>query len=667
MRGSEFFAELSKRPPFTKLHPKVAGFFGDYLANEKVVRFGDRYVVNTHFPPYPSRAFNGLVEQFALLGQSEGRRLYSVTLAVTNRCGYNCWHCYNAGRSQVDIPLETMKPLAADLQDLGAVMVTLTGGEPLLREDLEDIAGLFDERTCLVVGTTGAGLTPRRARVLKARGVFAVGISLDSTDAEEHDRLRGTAGAFETACRAIRIAAATGLYPYVVSVATRELLEPERFRRLMRFAREIGALEVHLLEPSATGRLAGRTDVVLRAEERGRIFEYQRQVAADDELPILSSFAYLESAGAFGCGAGLTHLYIDGSGEVCPCNLVPLSFGNVARERLGDILARMGRHFRLPRTGCVGQLLAGQVPGEARPAPPEVSEEVCQRCLPKTHPLPRFFQVRQEAGPGIGPAELRAAYDRVHGDYDDFWLVEASRPIDELVRKIPWRGDETVFEAGCGTGYGTALLAERAANVLAADISEGMIAEARRRLNAKGLDNVRFVIGDALEVAQTGGPFDVVFSSWVLGYIPLGPFFSTAHEGLKERGTLAFVVHKENSPREPLEIFAELVARDPSVLRKSVAFDFPRDIEQIQARLRAAGLADVAVWEGAVVFRYSSPEAVLEHLLKSGAGTAFYDAIDAERRDGLTRGFFQALASRHPSAGEYEVSHEFIACIARKP
>ena len=137
--------------------------------------------------------------------------------------------------------------------------------------------------------------------------------------------------------------------------------------------------------------------------------------------------------------------------------------------------------------------------------------------------------------------------------------------------------------------------------------------------------------------------------------------------GIKEDGALAFVVHKENSPREPLEIFAELVAADPSILLKRVAFDFPRDVGQVRAQLRAAGLAENQLWEGEVVFQYGSPEGVLEHLLKSGAGTAFYDAIDPDRRDGLTRDFLQALAARHPSADEYLVTHEYVACLARKP
>jgi len=666
MKGDEFFAEVSKRPPFTRLHPSVAGFFKDYLAKEKVIRFGETFVANTNLPPYPSGAFDGLVDQFAQLGDVEQRKLFSVTLAVTNRCCLDCWHCYNAGRSQIDLPLETMSRLAADLQSMGSVMVTLTGGEPLLRDDLEDIAAAFDDRSCIIVGTTGIGLTPQRARGLKRSGVFAVGISLDSADAAEHDRLRGKAGAFEDACLAVRTAAEAGLYPYVVSVATREFLDPERFMPFMQFAGRIGALEVHLLEPSASGKLAGRSDVLLRPDEHQSIFDYQGQVAADEGLPILSSFAYIESPGAFGCGAGLTHLYIDGSGEVCPCNMVPLSFGNLGQESLADILAKMACHFCKPRTCCVGHLLAGEIPQDQLPAPPEVSAELCAKCLPKSHDLPRFFQVHQDASEEVGQAELQSAYDRVHDDYDDFWLSEAAGPIEELAGKLTWRGDERVFEAGCGTGYGTALLGRRARSVLAADISEGMISVARERIASAGLQNVRFALGDALEVAEAEAPFDLVFSSWVLGYIPLGPFFATACGVLETGGRLAFVVHKENSPREASELFAELVAKDPSVLTKRVAFDFPRDVEQVRSLLSQAGFVDVEPWEGAAVFHYDSADGVLEHLLKSGAGTAFHDAIDPERRDVLTAEFLSTLTARHAETPDYEVAHEFIACIARK-
>ena len=67
----------------------------EYLEQKRVVRFGERFVVNTHFPPYPSPAFANLAEGFRLLGDADERRLYSVTLAGTNRCPFKCWHCYS--------------------------------------------------------------------------------------------------------------------------------------------------------------------------------------------------------------------------------------------------------------------------------------------------------------------------------------------------------------------------------------------------------------------------------------------------------------------------------------------------------------------------------------------------------------------------------------------
>jgi len=667
MRGDEFFAQVLSKPPFSKMHPKVAAFFKEYLSREKVIEFNGHYVVNTHFPPYPSRAFDNFAQQFSLVGQTEQRRLYSVTLAVTNRCRYNCWHCYNAGRSQRDVPLSVLLRVVKELQDLGVVHVTLTGGEPMLRADLEEIAGAFDERTYLGLNTTGDRFTQERARSLRTAGVFSVGVSLDSTDAAEHDRMRGMPGAYRTALDALRRASQNGFYPYIVAVATREFLQGERFWAFMRFAREAGALEVHLLEPSATGKLAGDNEAVLDEADRGLILEYQGKVAQDGNLPILSCFLYLESAQAFGCGAGLTHLYIDGSGEVCPCNFVPLSFGNVMDEPLARILERMGRYFCKPRPSCVGQLLSSHIRGEQLPLSPEASAQLCEEHLPGVHSVPRFFEIRTEAQEEVGRAELASAYNRIHEDYDEFWLREAGRPVEELIARIGFEGTESVFEVGCGTGFATSLIADRLRGsgcITAVDISEAMLAQAQERIDSAGLDNVRFIAGDALEILETEGPFDIIFSSWVLGYIPLKPFFALARRSLSSCGKLAFVVHKETSPREELEIFGQIVARDPSVLQKRIAFDFPRDMEHVREQLLATGFEVVHLWDGQVVFGYDTPDEVLEHLLKSGAGTAYYDAVDPARRKGLEEEFVKMLARRRKSESGYDVIHDYICCIA---
>jgi SAM-dependent methyltransferase len=297
------------------------------------------------------------------------------------------------------------------------------------------------------------------------------------------------------------------------------------------------------------------------------------------------------------------------------------------------------------------------------------SEEICERYLPKEHPIPRFFQVRGEAIEAVGLTELQTAYDEIHTYYDDYWVSEAGKPVEELLKKTPLEGISTVVEGGCGTGFATALIAgrlPRAATVTAIDLSEGMLAGARKRIEAQGISNVSFVAGDALEFLGLSEPVDLVLSTWVLGYIPLNPFFNAASRALRKRGFLMFVVHKYNSPREPLEIFGQLVAEDPSALQKRVDFDFPKDMEHIRQELSSAGLGVDQIWEGSIVFRCSTPREALEHLLKSGAGTAYFNAVDPAKRGLLLDQFVARLGARRKPPETYDVIHDYISCVARK-
>ncbi len=156
MNGQAFFSELAKAPKFSGMDPKLASFLKTYLAGEKVVQFGDQAVINTHFPPYPSPGFDRMISQFGGIGQAKDQRqLYSVTVAVTNRCPYNCWHCYNAGRSQADLSLTQFQEVARQLRDMHVVKVTLSGGEPLNRSDLEAIVSAFGPDVSVCLNTTG--------------------------------------------------------------------------------------------------------------------------------------------------------------------------------------------------------------------------------------------------------------------------------------------------------------------------------------------------------------------------------------------------------------------------------------------------------------------------------------------------------------------------------
>lgn len=126
-----------------------------------------------------------------------------LAINLTRRCNLACAHCYldaTTLRHGDGDELSTTE-VQALLDDVAAqgqgTMVVLTGGEPLLRKDLETLirhgSGLG---LPMVVGTNGMLLTERRVRSLKNAGVLGLGISLDSLDAECHDRFRGRAGAW---------------------------------------------------------------------------------------------------------------------------------------------------------------------------------------------------------------------------------------------------------------------------------------------------------------------------------------------------------------------------------------------------------------------------------------------------------------------------------------
>jgi hypothetical protein len=124
------------------------------------------------------------------------------------------------------------------------------------------------------------------------------------------------------------------------------------------------------------------------------------------------------------------------------------------------------------------------------------------------------------------------------------------------------------------------------------------------------------------------------------------------------------VVHKQNSPRRELEIFRALAAHDPSVLKRSVHFDFPDDVNHVQGLLEGTGFSVKHLWDGVVSFEYATAEQALEHLLKSGAGTAYYEAVDPERRQALEQAFVNELTLQTRGASSVRVDHEYVACIA---
>ena len=125
---------------------------------------------------------------------------------ITQRCNLKCVHCYaHAKNISFDSELSTTegKNLLDDLAEFGVPVILFSGGEPLTRKDLPELAAYAVKKGMrAVISTNGTLITPQKAQTLKKIGLSYVGISLDGME-EINDRFRGVKGAFRSALEGI--------------------------------------------------------------------------------------------------------------------------------------------------------------------------------------------------------------------------------------------------------------------------------------------------------------------------------------------------------------------------------------------------------------------------------------------------------------------------------
>ncbi len=130
-----------------------------------------------------------------------------VVWNVGQRCNLKCVHCYSQSQDRSypdELTTAEGKRLIEDLADFGSPVILFSGGEPLLRADLLDLAErAIDRGLRAVISTNGTLIDKLMAGRLKKIGLSYVGVSLDGMR-ETHDRFRGVKGAFESALEGIR-------------------------------------------------------------------------------------------------------------------------------------------------------------------------------------------------------------------------------------------------------------------------------------------------------------------------------------------------------------------------------------------------------------------------------------------------------------------------------
>ena len=130
-----------------------------------------------------------------------------VVWNMTRQCNLRCVHCYAHAKDNAasdELTTAEGKTLIDDLAAFGSPVILFSGGEPLARKDLPELADYAVQKGMrAVISTNGTLITVQIARVLKAIGLSYVGISLDGME-EINDRFRGVKGAFQSALNGIR-------------------------------------------------------------------------------------------------------------------------------------------------------------------------------------------------------------------------------------------------------------------------------------------------------------------------------------------------------------------------------------------------------------------------------------------------------------------------------
>jgi len=331
---------------------------------------------------------------------------YSVSWNLTQRCNLECAHCYMSATAGADTRGElTTDECRRVIDEIAAVnpnvFLILTGGEPLLRKDIWDVAAYASEkRFTTVFGTNGVLLREREAKLMRERGVLGASISLDSTDARKHDAFRRLPNAWEGAVRATKVLNDEGLdFSLHMSVTDWNVQEVPA---MVDLAKELGAKVLNFFFLVRTGRGRELTDIDAAAYERiltwlakaqsvgsgppsfvqrmlGRApaaptaptpFEdpWSTPVGRADGLLIRAKCAphfrriiyemnpespLLKNYAHGSCPAGKYYCRITPDGDVTPCPYMPVSAGNLRTSSFGDLWrgAPVFEDLREPRLG----------------------------------------------------------------------------------------------------------------------------------------------------------------------------------------------------------------------------------------------------------------------------------------------------------------------------
>ncbi len=300
---------------------------------------------------------------------------FTVLWEITRACALACRHCRAKAQPKPDpnqLTTEESLRLIDQIAEFGSPILVFTGGDPMMRRDLEELIRYSSQekglRTSLTPSSTALVTKKRLAAVMDA-GIRRIALSLDGPDAESHDFFRGFSGSFKRTMEILHDAHEVGLSIQVNTTVTKFNLQ--RMEEMVPFLQKYGAVQWSLFFLVPTGR--ARIEDLISPEEHEQVYNWMyelsknapfdikatnaqpyRRVAiqrareealaaqgkALDEVSIQGAgFQYADGLNrpVKGVNDGRGVLFISHVGDVYPTGFFPLSAGNVRERSVVDI------------------------------------------------------------------------------------------------------------------------------------------------------------------------------------------------------------------------------------------------------------------------------------------------------------------------------------------
>ncbi|MGV8074217.1 MAG: heme b synthase [Syntrophobacteraceae bacterium] len=295
-----------------------------------------------------------------------------VAWEVTRSCNLACIHCRAAAQDRPyenELATEECFQLLDNIASFSNPIIILTGGEPLLRSDIFEIAAYGTRKGFrMTMAVNGTLLTLAKAGKILDAGVQRISISLDGASAVSHDAFRRMPGAFEGAVRGAANAKAVGLPFQINTTITQQNLH--ELASIQEMAISLGAVAHHifLLVPMGRGKDLNEQSISAEQYEKTLHWFYEQKDKSQLELKATCAPHYYriirqraKAAGrevdfktfgldavTRGCLGGVGFAFVSHVGQVQPCGYLEIDCGNIRRNPFSEIwqTSRIFRNLR---------------------------------------------------------------------------------------------------------------------------------------------------------------------------------------------------------------------------------------------------------------------------------------------------------------------------------